>query len=135
MQIGEIIKNELKAYHLRNKLEAELSEYNKQQENQKLARTMVQDRINDFRDKEKSIRRKQFEHFQRKQREREERLRGFLQEKAGSHQAKCLQVNRSICDVRDRYFNLANEDTSARLSKLTPFTAGGKRYERGSHHS
>ena len=81
------------------------------------------------------MRRKQFELFQRKQREREERLRGFLQEKAGDHQAKCLQVNRSICDVRDRYFNLANEDTSARLSKLAPFTAGGKRYERGSHHS
>lgn len=79
MQIGEIIKNELKAYHLRNKLEAELEQYNKQQENQKLARTMVQDRINDFRDKEKTFRRKQFELFQRKQREREERLRGFLQ--------------------------------------------------------
>jgi hypothetical protein len=58
-----------------------------------------------------------------------------MRSKEGIHENKCSHVNQAITNVRDRYFNIANEDASARLSKLAPCTSEGKRMDRSSRHS
>lgn len=57
-----------------------------------------------------------------------------MKNKEGNHLVKCFQVNQSLTNVRDKYLNLAHEDSMNRLSKLAPFTSEGRRMHRSSHN-
>jgi tripartite-type tricarboxylate transporter receptor subunit TctC len=65
----------LKTFGIRNKVEAEVESHNKNILNKQLMKTMFEDRMNAFKTKEQSSRRKKHEEYIKRQRDREQRLK------------------------------------------------------------
>ena len=76
----------MKTYNLRNKLEKELEDYKQKELNKQLSKMAYEDKLSSYKDKEKSIRRKQYEEFVNKKKKREEKLKNFIELKKQSHQ-------------------------------------------------